>query len=208
MSTDLLTAFVLSCILLALVPGSNMALIVGNALAHGMRAGLATVLGTTTGLALLVTAAVLGLGSLVHLAAQWFDILRIAGALYLCYLGGRRLWVATDSAAEGDGSPAKVRRHRGRFAQGLGVSLANPKVLLFLAAFLPQFVDPRGNLQAQLIVLGALFVGVLASVDMAIMVSATRARWLLAGRGARSIDIAAGVILFAGGLALALLNRP
>src|SRR5262245_64350090 len=139
MSVEVLIAFIAACILLGLTPGPNMSLIVANTLTTGLTAGLYTLAGTTTGLALLVAAAVMGMSSVMVFMSEWFDILRFLGALYLVWLGARQLWHFWHAEA-GSGTPPPTRGNC--YVQGLLVSLANPKVMLFLGAFLPQFLVP------------------------------------------------------------------
>src|SRR5262245_24074686 len=165
MSAEILLAFVAACVLLALTPGPNMALMIGNTLSSGLRAGLVTLAGTTTGLALLVAAAAAGMTSVMVFMSTWFDAVRWAGAIYLVYLGGRqllRLWRRVDEP-----QPARAGSKRGWYIQGLLVSLSNPKVILFLGAFLPQFVNVHADPVAQLALLAVLFVVVLAAIDVA-----------------------------------------
>ena len=92
MSPEVVAAFVATCILLGLTPGPNMSLILASTLSNGLRAGLVTMAGTTTGLAVLVGAATVGMSSVMVLMSEWFDVIRWMGALYLVYLGGRQLW--------------------------------------------------------------------------------------------------------------------
>ena len=88
------------------------------------------------------------------------------------------------------------------------VSLSNPKVLLFLGAFLPQFIDPGGDPVLQLSVLAVLFVVVLALVDVAYTLMVARARSAFDAARLRFLDCAAGVLLLLGGLVLAMARRP
>ncbi len=207
MSPEIVLAFIAACILLGLTPGPNMSLILANTFSYGLAAGLITLAGTATGLALLVGAATFGMGSMMVLMAAWFDVIRWVGALYLVYLGARQLWLlwrrrATTSAA------LPPRRRGSWYAQGLLVSLSNPKVILFLGAFLPQFVDPTRDPVWQLSVLAVLFVVVLAAVDVAYTLAAARARATFDAARLRLLDGAAGVMLLMGGLALAMVRRP
>ena len=155
MSLTVVAAFTVACMLLALTPGPNMGLIIANTLSGGLRAGLLTLLGSGTGLAILVGVAALGMTSVMLFMAEWFDVIRWVGAIYLIVLGARQIigwWRAR-------GSPFGEQRAvsgRSRFATALAVSLSNPKVLLFLGAFLPQFVDPAGDMVLQLSVLAIL----------------------------------------------------
>jgi homoserine/homoserine lactone efflux protein len=181
MSLQILLTFIAACILLGLTPGPNMSLILASTLTNGLRAGLVTLAGTTTGLA-------------------------VAGALYLVYLGARQLWVLRRRGNGGLAAPPV--RGANLYLEGVLVSLSNPKVLLFLGAFLPQFVDPARDPVLQLSVLAVLFVAVLAAVDVAYTLAVARARATFAAARLRLLDGAAGVLLLLGGLALAMARRP
>jgi threonine/homoserine/homoserine lactone efflux protein len=87
MSHELHIAYVLACIVIALVPGPTVTLIVANALTHGTRAGLLNVAGTQIGLALMLIVVAIGLASIIETMGWWFDWLRLAGAAYLAWLG-------------------------------------------------------------------------------------------------------------------------
>jgi homoserine/homoserine lactone efflux protein len=206
MSLEILLAFIAACILLGLTPGPNMSLILANTLTSGLRAGLVTLAGTTTGLALLVAAAALGMTSVMVFMSDWFDVIRWVGALYLVYLGARTLWQLRRRTT-GASQPAP-RAGANLYLEGVLVSLSNPKVLLFLGAFLPQFIDPAGDAVWQLSVLAVLFVAVLAAVDVAYTLAVARARATFDAKRLRLLDGAAGVMLLLGGLALAMARRP
>ena len=94
------------------------------------------------------------------------------------------------------------------YLQGLIVSLSNPKVILFLGAFLPQFVYTGADPVGQLTVFAVLFVAVLAAVDIATTFAVARARTTFGATQLRVLDGAAGVFLMLGGLALAVMRRP
>jgi homoserine/homoserine lactone efflux protein len=207
MSTQVLLAFIAACVLLALTPGPNMALMIANTLRHGLRGGLVTLAGTTTGLALLVAAASAGMTSIMVFMSAWFDVVRWAGAFYLVYLGAHQLWQLRDRSAQIGSDTPPVKRGSWYF-QGLIVSLSNPKVILFLGAFLPQFVDMGVDPVSQLTVLAVLFVVVLAAVDIATTFAIARARTTFGARQLRVLNGAAGVFLMLGGLALAVMRRP
>jgi homoserine/homoserine lactone efflux protein len=207
MSPEVLAAFIATCIVLGLTPGPNMSLILASTLTSGLRAGLLTLAGTTSGLALLVTAATAGMTSLMVFMAEWFDVIRWLGALYLVYLGARQLWLLRQRRAAGT-LPARRPRDANLYVEGLLVSLSNPKVLLFLGAFLPQFVDPAGDAVVQLSLLAALFVVVLAAVDVGYTLIVARARASIDAARLRLLDGLAGVLLLLGGLALAMARRP
>lgn len=207
MSIEVLAAFIAACVLLALTPGPNMALMIANTLGNGLRGGLVTLAGTTTGLALLVGAAAAGMTSIMVFMSAWFDVVRWLGAVYLVYLGARQLWqMRYRDVAALDRAP--VVRSRRWYLQGLIVSLSNPKVILFLGAFLPQFVDMENDPVGQLTVLAVLFVVVLAAVDVVTAFAVARARTTFGATRLRVLDGVAGVFLMLGGLALAAMRRP
>ena len=201
-----LALFIGACILLGVTPGPNMSLIVANTLSGGLRGGLTTLAGTATGLAILVTVAAAGMSSVMVLMAQWFDYVRWAGALYLIALGLRQLWGwwqrrAGDQAAVP--APAAAT-----YTHGLLVSLSNPKVLLFLGAFLPQFIDTSRDAVPQLATLAAVFWATLLAVDLVCTYAVARARASIDMRRLQVLDGLAGGLLLIGGLVLATARRP
>ena len=205
MSMGILAAFVAACIFLAITPGPNMSLIIANTTAHGLQGGLWTLAGSTTGLAILVAIAALGMTSVMVLMADWFDVIRWLGAAYLVYLGARQLYAAFYAPNE---RTVRVLRGHSLYLNGLMVSLSNPKVLLFLGAFLPQFVDPTYAPGPQLAVLAAVFVATIAAIDLSYTVLLARARRAFTARHTRVLDGVAGGLLLAGGALLATLRRP
>ena len=208
MSIELMIAFIAACILLGLTPGPNMSLIIANTLRGGLASGFVTLVGTTTGLALLVGAAALGMSSVMVFMSEWFDVIRWLGALYLVFLGARQLWQFWSRRRNPALPPLPASSRGGAYVQGVLVSLSNPKVLLFLGAFLPQFVDPHADPVRQLWILAVLFVGILAAVDVGYTVAIAKARTTFSVAKLTVLDGAAGVLLLAGGLALAMVRRP
>ena len=202
MSAYLFGAFVLACVVLAVTPGPSMALFVANSASHGARAGLLTVLGNALGLSILVAAATLGMTSVMVFVAEWFDVIRWVGAAYLVWLGIWRLRAAL--RAEPD-SPQPAAR--GNFLwRGFIVSLSNPKVLLFLGAFFPQFLDPGAAIAPQLALLAVTFVVVIAATDALMVLALGTARgWFLSRR--HLLEGFSGSVLVLGGIWLALQRR-
>ncbi|WP_072389819.1 LysE family translocator [Hyphomicrobium sp. CS1BSMeth3] len=205
MSMGILAAFVVACIFLAITPGPNMSLIIANTTAHGLKGGLWTLAGSTTGFSTLVAIAALGMNSVMVLMSDWFDVIRWLGAAYLIYLGARQVYGSLST------SPIQAvrTRHGGSlYLNGLVVSLSNPKVLLFLGAFLPQFLDPAQAPGPQLVVLAAIFVLTLATVDITYTFLVAKVRTAFADRHTRTLNGVSGGLLLAGGALLATLRRP
>jgi threonine/homoserine/homoserine lactone efflux protein len=204
MSLELYGAFLLACVVLALTPGPNMSLFVANGTAHGTRAALLTVFGGALGLSVLVLLATVGMTSAMTLMAEWFDVIRWIGAAYLVWLGIGRL----RAAFYGEPMQDVVAPGRGRYIwQGAAVSLSNPKVLLFLGAFFPQFINPDAALAPQLTLLAITFVLALAAVDCCLAIAVGTARGWLNDRRKRIADGISGTMLLGGGLWLAIMRR-
>jgi threonine/homoserine/homoserine lactone efflux protein len=165
-------------ILLLLTPGPAVLYIVARSVEQGRIAGLASVCGIATGTLVHVLAATLGLSALLASSALAFAVVKYAGALYLIYIGVRRLLSRPDAPAAQVGLP---RRSLGRlYRSGFVVNLLNPKTALFFLAFLPQFADPsRGAVTFQIAFLGLLFTLMgLTSDALYALVAGTARRWL------------------------------
>ncbi len=145
--------------------------------------------------------------SVMVFMSEWFDVIRWVGALYLAWLGLERL----KRAWHGSAVPlqaAQPSNSRNWFFPAMAVSLSNPKVLLFLGAFLPQFVNTQGDVGLQLTILAVAFVAVIGASDIAYTLAVAKVRNLLAGNRARLLDGVSGIILLLGGLVLATARRP
>lgn len=200
MTLHVYLAYVLACAVITLIPGPTVTVIVGNSLAHGTRAGLLNVAGTQLGLALMMGVLVVGLSSVIAAMGWLFDWVRLAGALYLAWIGWKLLR-APEALA--DAKNAAVPRG-GFVLQGFFVLMSNPKALLWFGAFIPQFVDPKGNYAAQIALLGLTAMAVALLSDGAYALLAGRAGLLLDRRRVRLVSRAGGTLLIGGGLWLAL----
>ena len=203
MSPALYGAFVAAVVALMLIPGPNVALIDANSLARGPRAGLATVAGTWTAMVPQLVATALGMGALLAGAAQAFGWLRWLGVAYLLWLAFRAFTApADDDAATGP----QDKPLRALFLRGFLVSLANPKTLVFYAAFFPQFLSPRAPLAPQLFLLCATFLALAAIVDSGWALLAARVGGALR-ISARTRNNLTGGLLLGAGLGLGLLRK-
>jgi len=199
-SLEVYLAYVLACAVITLIPGPTVTVIIANSLAHGPRAGLLSVAGTQLGLGLMMAILVVGLSSVIAAMGWLFEWLRWAGAAYLVWLG-IRLLRSPEAIAEARSFPAP----RGGFVlQGFLVLMANPKALLWFGAFIPQFVDPKGNYVGQIIVLGLTAMAVALVSDGAYAVLTGRAGAFLSKKRVRLISRLSGGFLIGGGIWLAL----
>lgn len=200
MSLELYVAYVLACIVIALVPGPTVTLIVANALTHGTRAGLLNVAGTQIGLALMLVVVAIGLASIIETMGWWFDWVRLAGAAYLVWLG----WKLFRSSGTLDELGRTAAPRGGFLLQGLLVLMGNPKALLWFGAFIPQFVDPRGDYLGQVVLLGLTAMAVALLGDGGYAVVAGRARAMFSRQRVRLASRIGGACLIGGGVWLAL----
>jgi len=149
--------FVATALALLVLPGPAVLYVVTCSIDQGRRAGLASVAGITTGTVVHVTLATVGLSSLVLASKVAFDTVRYVGAAYLIFLGVRRL-LSRRVADDFESRPARTRRVL--YTQGMIVNLLNPKTIVFIFAFIPQFVDVNaGHVWLQVLLLGLTFAG-------------------------------------------------
>lgn len=176
-SHNALLAFALASLVLVVVPGPSVLFVVGRSLSLGRRHGLLSVLGNELGALPLVAAVALGVGAVVAESVMVFTTVKLLGAAYLTYLGVQAIrHRRAGSASEGAEEPAATTPLLS-LRQGFVVGVSNPKTIVFFAAALPQFVDPgTGNIPAQMITLGLVFVSVALLTDSMWAVAAGSAR--------------------------------
>ena len=179
MTLEIYLAYIAACFLIAVVPGPTVTVIIGNSLAHGTRAGLLNVAGTQLGLAVMIAIVGIGLTSLIEGMGHWFEWVRLIGAAYLIWMGVQMV----RSSGKVDASGAPPVPPGGFFLQGFLVAASNPKVLIFLGAFFPQFIDPAGNYALQIVVMGITAMVFAAAMDGTYALLASRAGRMLTARG-------------------------
>ncbi len=136
------SVFLATAIVLLLIPGPAVLYVVARSIEMGRAGGLASVAGITTGTVAYVTLAAVGLSSLILASTAAFDAVKYVGAAYLFVLGVRRL---LGRGLESPDEEAVPRTRRRAYVQGVFVNLTNPKTIVFVFAFLPQFVDPNAQ---------------------------------------------------------------
>ena len=207
MTPELLAAFVATVFLISVVPGPDVVFVVASGLRDGRRGGVAAALGVTGGMAVHTLAAALGLSALVRSSATAFEAVRLAGAGYLVWLGVHALRSQGRTSAPTAGDSA--RRSSSQIArQAALTNLLNPKVIVFFLAFLPQFVDRgRGEVAAQILLLGVVFTLVGLTTDLAygVLAGTVRRAFVSSARLSRRLERLAGVIYL--GLAARLVSE-
>ena len=149
------SVFLATAIVLLLIPGPAVLYVVTRSIEMGRSGGLASVAGITTGTVVFVALAAVGLSSLILASTAVFDAVKYVGAAYLLVLGVRRLLGRGLEPPEEEAVPRTRRR---AYAQGVFVNLTNPKTIVFVFAFLPQFVNPNAqHAWVQVVALGLSF---------------------------------------------------
>ncbi len=199
---SLLAGYLLACVVLVVTPGPDMAFVLAQTLAGGARRGWAATLGIFSGASVHILAAAAGVAALVATHPGLFTALRVAGALYLLWIGVQ----AIRAAFRGQGGLMTDGPVQGGFAaawrQGFLTNLLNPKVGLFFLAFVPLFVDPgRSPAWLQMLILGPLLPLISIPFFAALIAGASRiAARLRASRAGRWLDGAAGTLFLGLGI--------
>jgi threonine/homoserine/homoserine lactone efflux protein len=169
--------YVLASLALLIAPGPNVVFIITQSITHGRKAGFACVLGGVAAMIVLTLLVAVGLAGLLAASPIAFNVVKWAGAAYLVYIGVKTL--LSKEAINFDSSAAQADLKR-LFSQGFLTALLNPKLAIFFAAFLPQFVEPAaGAVATQLTLLGLTFATLgIFSDGMYAMLAGTFGSWL------------------------------
>ena len=202
MNWHLFAGFLAVTIVLILTPGPIVTLVISTSATKGVRAGLITAAGTSSGNAVLLAAIALGLNWVLSHAVYLFELLRWVGAMYLVWLGIK----AWRSAGNPDPNATGDQVH---FWRGFLVALSNPKTIAFFTAFLPQFIDPALPAAHQLAVMCVVSVVLAATSDSCWAIAAGLGRaWFMKPARARFLGRASAITLIGGGIWLSLARRP
>ena len=158
-SFTILSAFTFAALALTLTPGPDMTLFLGRALTQGRWAGMAAMLGASSGIVIHTLLAAFGISALIQASPTGFLVLKVVGALYL-------LWLAVQAIREGSAFSLETEKKKSasllkNWLTGIGINMLNPKIVIFFITFLPQFVttsDPHAA--AKMIFLGFYFIAI------------------------------------------------
>jgi threonine/homoserine/homoserine lactone efflux protein len=169
-----LLAFTLAAIVLTITPGPDMTLFLGRTLSDGRAAGIAAMLGASTGVLVHTTLAAFGLSALIAASPEAFAVLRIGGAAYLLFLAVQAIRTGSSFQLEAKGG-AQKRPLVSHWLTGVGINLLNPKIILFFVTFLPSFVsagDPHAA--GKLAFFGVYFIVLAVPMSIAMIFAADR----------------------------------
>jgi homoserine/homoserine lactone efflux protein len=176
--------FALVALVVTLIPGPAFIMVLSSSLRRGFKGGAYATMGIVIGDGVYFFLTAIGLGSLLATSFWTFTVIKWLGIAYLAYLGLRSLLFPSDNFVAEDGPLVSGRR---ALTTALTVQLANPKLLLFLAALVPQFVDATRPLAPQFAVLGGTFISSDLLIYLLLAIFASRARGFLANRRATRI---------------------
>jgi len=179
MSLDTFLLYLAAWTAMAISPGPAVMFVMSHGARHGMRGAVAATTGIVSGHLVCFGAVALGLAALLAKFSEAIMAIRIVGALYLMYLGARMIFSRLKGEQAIEAAAAGTPDRRGVALQGLGVQVTNPKNLLFVLAFLPQFIDPARPLLLQL--------GIMLAITIVIDAIALLAYAQLAVRGSRAL---------------------
>ena len=181
MHLQTLIAFAAVAAMAILSPGPAVLLSLRNGATLGARAVAWSAFGNVCGVCCLSTAAMLGLGVVLKSSAVLFGLVKIAGALYLFYVGLRHLLghaviVQTSSVAASRAPPPAAL-----YREGFLIAATNPKAVLFFTALFPQFIDATQPMLVQFLILTSIFVAISYLTHLGYATLAARAKGALIG---------------------------
>ena len=196
--------FLLTGILMNLIPGADTMYIVGRSISQGTRAGIYSVFGIITGSLVHTLFVACGLSIILTKSIVLFNTIKIIGVIYLVYLGIKMILDKSNIGFEASSNKLNLRKI---YIQGLLTSLTNPKVSLFFLALLPQFVNPsNGHVGLQMLILGIVFLVQALILFSLISIFASKVRKVIIGKPAiaKRLNMVQGVLFTFIGIQIAL----
>ena len=208
-SAGQLLSYAVASFVLIVVPGPGVLFVVGRALAHGRRAAIATAAGHAAGNYVVAVCVAVGLGALLERSAQAFVAVKLAGAVYLVWLG---IQAIRHRGSLADAMSSAAGRRAGRLAlrDGFVVGITNPKAFILFGAILPQFVNRGGgHVPAQMLLLAlvSVSIGVVSDSTWGLAASGVRAWFARSPRRFALVGGAGGLAMIGVGVTVALTGR-
>jgi threonine/homoserine/homoserine lactone efflux protein len=200
---SLLPGFLIATLLINISPGPEMMFVISTTISSGKRQGVSAALGAATGSTIHVLMVAFGLAVILSTSLLAFTVVKILGAVYLCYLGIRTIVSRTAPVTAENRAP----RITGGYRKGFFVGVLNPKSIIFFLAFLPQFVNTElSSYTFQIITLGLCTVAAGILVDSAVVLLVNGLADIVSRkkRITAIIDKLTGMVLICFGVKLAL----
>jgi threonine/homoserine/homoserine lactone efflux protein len=208
-SSGQLLGYAIASFLIIVVPGPGVLFVIGRALAHGRRTAIATAVGHAGGNYVVAACVAVGLGTLLERSAQVFVAVKLAGALYLVWLGVQAIR-HRQALAEAMSSAVPSRAGWLALRDGFVVGVTNPKAYILFGAILPQFVNRgAGHVPAQMLLLAlvSVSIGVLSDCTWGLAASGVRAWFARSPRRFALVGGAGGLAMIGVGITVALTGR-
>lgn len=208
-SAGQLLGYAIASFVLIVVPGPGVLFVVGRALAHGRHTAIATAVGHAAGNYVVAACVAVGLGTLLERSAQLFTAVKIAGALYLIWLGIQAIR-NRDSLAGAMSAAAGPRTGWRALLDGFAVGITNPKAFILFGAILPQFVNRGvGHVPVQMLLLAlvSVSIGVVSDSAWGLAASGVRAWFARSPRRFALVGGAGGLAMIFVGVTVALTGR-
>jgi threonine/homoserine/homoserine lactone efflux protein len=205
-STGQLLGFALASLVLIVIPGPGVLFVVGRALAHGRRTALATACGHAAGNYVVAACVAVGLGTLLQRSVAVFVVVKIAGALYLVWLGIHAIR-QRKSLADAFAEPREGWR---AMRDGAVVGITNPKAYILFGAILPQFVNrAAGSVPGQMLLLAlvSVLIGAVSDCAWGVAASAVRSWFASSPRRFELVGGAGGLAMIGVGVTVAITGR-
>lgn len=207
-SLHLYAAFVLASFIIIVIPGPTAIMVVSQALRHGRRVAIFSVMGVCLGDIVSTTLSLAGAGALLATSASLFQAVKFAGAAYLIWIGFKMWTTPVDMP---DISNETVSTKTGSwpvFRDSFLVTALNPKSILFFVAFVPQFIDPSRPYLPQAALYAVTFIVIGSSNATAFALAASSARSAIRKpRALKTVVRTGGALLMMAGMASALVRR-
>ena len=197
-------AFLAASIVISLTPGPGAVVSMSVGLRYGYGAALRSIAGLQVALIIQLGVVVAGLGAVLAASETAFTVVKFLGAAYLVWLGIQK-WRDSGEAPDAGSQPVVARQ---LFRSGVLINLSNPKAIVFMAALVPQFIDPAGNqwLQFAILALTTVVIDVLVMSAYALLATRFR-RWVADARAQRMQNRVFGGLFVVAGAALAASSR-
>jgi threonine/homoserine/homoserine lactone efflux protein len=208
-STGQLLGFALASLVLIVIPGPGVLFVVGRALAHGRRTALATACGHAAGNYLVAACVAVGLGAVLQRSEQVFLAVKVAGALYLVWLGIHAIRQRKSLAGALAAAPAPREGWRA-LRDGAVVGITNPKAYILFGAILPQFVNrASAHVAGQMLLLGlvSVLIGAVSDCCWGFAASVVRAWFASSPRRYELVGGAGGLAMIGVGVTVAITGQ-
>jgi threonine/homoserine/homoserine lactone efflux protein len=203
MSLVSILSFAIAIFVLAVTPGPGVFAIISRSLASGFKTTLLMIAGCITGDIIFLLFAIMGMSVIAQTMGTLFLLVKIVGAAYLIFLG-IKIWISKPVPVNRQQINGKKAVRYGNYLSGLGITLANPKVILFYCGFLPTFMDLQSMTGFDIFLVTIVLAMVLSVVLICYAYLASSARLFFSStRSVKWLNRTAGTVMISAGAAIA-----